>query len=125
MCWAHVEDIALAHIAMMEKGRVGETYIVGGEQSTVINLFRVAKEVSGVRLPPIVPYQLFLILSTLAKPFDRWLPDTFTSEGMISIAGVTYLMDHSKAARELGFNPRPIRVGWAETVRHEMNSLRM
>ena len=125
MCWAHIEDTAQAHIAMMEKGRVGEAYIIGGEQSTVVDLFRVVQEISGVRMPMIVPYQIFVVLAKLAKPFDRWLPDTFTSEGMISIAGITYLMDSSKAQRELGFNPRPIREGWVETIRHEMKLLGM
>jgi nucleoside-diphosphate-sugar epimerase len=32
-------------------------------------------------------------------------------------------MDDAKARRELGFQPRPIREGWAETVRHEMKQL--
>jgi nucleoside-diphosphate-sugar epimerase len=123
MCWAHVEDTAAAHIAMMEKGRLGETYIVGGEQSTVVDLFRVAGEVSGRRLPMVIPFQIFVFFSRLVKPFDRWLPDTFTSEGLVQVSGTTYLMDDAKARRELGFNPRPIREGWAETVRHEMKLL--
>lgn len=125
MCWAHVEDTAQAHIAMMEKGRLGEAYIIGGEQSTVVDMFRVAREVSGARIPMIIPYRVFLAWAVLAKPFDRWLPDTFTSEGMRSVAGVTYLMDSTKAQRELGFNPRPIREGWVETIRHEMKLLGM
>jgi nucleoside-diphosphate-sugar epimerase len=125
MCWAHVEDTAQAHIAMMEKGRPGEAYIIAGEQSTVLDLFRVASEVSGKRMPMVVPHQIFQVFGLLAKPFDRWLPDTFTSEGMKSVSGNTYLMDDGKARRELGFNPRPIREGWAETVRHEMKVLGM
>ena len=76
-------------------------------------------------MPLVVPYQIFLALSTLAKPFDRWLPDTFTSEGLRTISGITYLMDSSKAQRELGFDPRPIREGWVETIRHEMKLLGM
>jgi nucleoside-diphosphate-sugar epimerase len=28
------------------------------------------------------------------------------------IAGVTYLADNSKARRELGYAPRPLRQGW-------------
>jgi nucleoside-diphosphate-sugar epimerase len=83
MCWAHVEDIASAHITMMERGRPGESYIIAGEQSTVVDLFRVAGEVSGRRLPMILPCQFFVAVSKLVKPFDRWLPDTFTSEGLV------------------------------------------
>ena len=125
MCWAHVADTAQAHIAIMERGHLGEAYIIAGEQSTVIDLFRVASEVSGKRMPMVVPHQIFQVFGVLAKPFDRWLPDTFTSEGMKSISGVTYLMDDGKAQRELGFAPRPIREGWVETVRHEMKLLEL
>ena len=73
----------------------------------------------------ILPDELLLFMSKLSRPFDRWLPDTFTSEGLVTIAGLSYLADDSKARREIGFNPRPIRDGWAETVRHEMKLLGM
>ncbi len=30
-CWAHVEDIVQGHILAMEKGKIGESYIIAGE----------------------------------------------------------------------------------------------
>ena len=125
MCWAHVEDTARAHIAMMETGRAGEAYIIAGEKSTTADMFRVAGEVSGVKMPKLIPDGVFRFLAFFARPFDKWLPDTFTSQGMIAISGLSYLADDGKARRELGFNPRPIREGWVETVRHEMKLLGM
>ena len=125
MHWAHVEDIARAHIIMMEKGRVGEAFIISGERSTAADMYRVAVEISGAKMPLILPDELLLFMSIFARPFDRWLPDAFTSEGLISASGLSYLADDSKARRELGFNPRPIREGWTETVRHEMKLLGM
>jgi dihydroflavonol-4-reductase len=59
----------------------------------------------------------------LARPFDMILPPTYTSEGLRIVAGVTYMGDNSKAKRELGYNPRPFREGWEETLRHEMKLL--
>jgi nucleoside-diphosphate-sugar epimerase len=41
------------------------------------------------------------------------------------IAGVTYIGDNSKARSELGYNPRPLREGWKETLEHEMKLLGM
>lgn len=125
MHWAHVEDVAQAHIALMEKGRIGEAFIISGERSTVVEMYQVASEVSGAKMPMILPDEVLLFMSKLSRPFDRWLPDTFTSEGLVTIAGLSYLADDSKARREIGFNPRPIRDGWAETVRHEMKLLGM
>ena len=34
-CWAHVEDVARAHLQAMQFGRNGESYIVSGEPHTV------------------------------------------------------------------------------------------
>ncbi|HNO94848.1 MAG TPA: hypothetical protein PKJ84_11800, partial [Anaerolineales bacterium] len=53
------------------------------------------------------------------KPFDAIMPDSYTSEGLRIISGVTYIGDNSKAKRELGYNPRPVSEGWVETVKYE------
>jgi len=71
----------------------------------------------------VVPAQFIKVLSVLVKPFDRFLPPSYTSEGLRVIAGVTYMGDNSKAKRELGYNPRPFRQGWGETLLHEMKLL--
>jgi nucleoside-diphosphate-sugar epimerase len=124
-CWAHVEDIAQGHILAMEKGIPGETYIIAGEPYRIADVFKLASEITGRRAPMIVPYQIMKVLSVLVKPFDNLLPETYTSEGLRVVAGVTYWGDNSKARRELGYNPRPFREGWEETVRHEMKLLGM
>ena len=120
LCWAHVEDVARGHLLAMEKGKVGETYFLTGEPYGLYDAYRLAQEITGIRAPLPVPPQLSRVLSVLAKPFDRFLPESYTSEGLRIIAGVTYIGDNAKARRELGFDPRPLRVGWAETLKHEM-----
>jgi nucleoside-diphosphate-sugar epimerase len=125
LCWAHVNDIVDGHILAMQKGRVGESYIIAGEPYTVVDAFKLASEITGQRAPGVVPYQVMKILSILVKPFDKLLPETYTSEGLREIAGPTYLGNNSKAKRELGYNPRPFREGWGETLRHEMKLLSM
>lgn len=123
-CWAHVDDIVQGHILGMEKGKVGESYIICGEPYKVADAYQIASQVSGKRAPMTVPYQMMKILSVLVKPFDAILPDSYTSEGLRVVAGVTYWGDNSKAKRELGYTPRPVREGWAETVKHEMGLLK-
>ena len=125
LCWAHVDDIVQGHILAMEKGRIGESYIIAGEPYTVADAFLLASQITGKRAPMVAPYQLIKVMSVLAKPFDNFLPETYTSEGMRIIAGVTYIGDNSKAKREWGYNPRSMREGWEETVRHEKKSLGM
>ena len=122
-CWAHVEDIADGHILAMDKGRVGESYFICGEPYTLYDAYLLASQVSGKKEPMAVSPKLMEVMSVLVKPFDAILPESYTSEGLRITAGVTYLGDNSKAKRELGYDPRPLKDGWAETVRHEMSLL--
>jgi nucleoside-diphosphate-sugar epimerase len=124
-CWAHVDDIVQGHILAMEKGKVGESYIICGEYYETLEAYRLAAKVAGKRPPAAVAPGIMKVMSVLAKPFDAWLPDEYTSEGLRIVAGVTYGGDNSKAKRELGYNPRPVLEGWSETVRHEMKLLGM
>ena len=125
MCWAHVDDTARGHILAMETPALGETYILAGERSSLVNVFELASQITGKRAPMTVPYQVFRLLSVIVKPFDAFLPEAYTSEGLRVVAGVTYTEDNSKARRELGYNARPLRQGLEETLRHEMALLEM
>ena len=122
-CWGHVEDIAQGHILAMEKGQPGEAYIIAGEPYRIADAFKLGSQITGAREPMTVPYQVMKTLSVLVRPFDAILPETYTSEGLRVVAGVTYWGDNSKAKRELGYNPRPLHEGWGETLLHEKKLL--
>lgn len=124
-CPAHVEDIVQGHTLAMEKGVPGETYIIAGQPYRIVDIFKIASEITGRRAPMTIPYQIMKMLSMLVRPFDNFLPETYTSEGLRVVAGVTYWGDNGKARRELGYNPRPLREGWGETLLHEMKLLGM
>jgi dihydroflavonol-4-reductase len=53
------------------------------------------------------------------------LPEDYSAEYLRINAGVTYIGDNGKARRELGYSPRPLEDGLAETLRHEMRLLGM
>lgn len=125
ICWAHVEDVAYAHILAMEKGTPGESYIIAGEACTYLDAFKLASHITGKRTPMAVPYQIMKVMSYLVKPFDRFLPETYTSEGLRILGGVTYWGDNRKARRFLGYSPRPLKEGLESTLRHEMTLLGM
>lgn len=125
LCWGYVDDIVQGHILAMEKGKIGESYIIAGEPYEVVEAFKLASQITGKRAPGVVSYKMMKTLSKLVKPFDSILPETYTSEGLREIAGPTYMGDNSKAKRELGYNPRPFREGWEQTLHHEMKLLGM
>jgi nucleoside-diphosphate-sugar epimerase len=123
--WAHVEDVARGHILAMEKGVPGETYILAGEPGTYQEVFQIASHITGKPAPRFVSHRLFKFLSMLVKPFDSFLPESYTSEGLRIVAGPTYYADNSKAKRFLGYNPRPLSEGLESTIKHEMSLLGM
>lgn len=121
--WAHVDDIAHGHILAMEKGVVGETYIIAGEPCTYRDAFQLASHITGKSAPGTVPYQLLKVMSFLVKPFDSFVPEVYTSEALRVLAGPTYWGDNSKAKRFLGYNPRPLTEGLESTLKHEISLL--
>jgi nucleoside-diphosphate-sugar epimerase len=120
--WGYVDDIAHGHLLAMEKGKLGESYIIAGETHTLAEAFNLAKKVTGIPVPMKLPVSLVKGMSALMSIVDKItpVPETYTAEGLRVIAGVTYTGDNSKARRELGYSPRPFSEGWAETFRHEM-----
>jgi len=123
ICMGHVDDTVQGHILAMEKGRIGETYIIAGDPLQMTDIFKLAAQITGKRAPITFPYQLMKIMATLIAPFDALLPEGSKSENLRVLAGVTYWGDNSKAKRELGFSTRPFREGWEAILRHEMKLL--
>lgn len=125
--WAHVDDIAQAHIAAMAKGAAGQAYIIAGPTHTLVEAMQLAQAITGIPAPRAAPPWLFGALSPLMGIVEKVapVPDSYTAEGLRVIAGVTYIGDASKAKRALGFNPRSLKEGLTETLAHEMHLLDM
>lgn len=117
-CWAHVEDVARAHLQAMQFGRAGESYIVGGEPSTVREVLTRAGRLVGRRLPPIpVPPWMVWPAAAVTRAVGVVVPRLRpTADRLRVAAGVTYLGSDAKARAELGFTPRPLDEGLPGTV---------
>jgi nucleoside-diphosphate-sugar epimerase len=127
-CWAHVADIAAGHLLAMEHGRAGENYFLAGPPHTIREALQIAEQISGIPAPRLsAPAVLLRGMSSLMSGVERVLPvpDMFRSEYLRTTAGATYLGDNAKARRELGWSPRPLAEGLAETLAYEMRQLGM
>ncbi len=103
----HVDDVADGIVRAMEKGRVGERYILGGENLSVEQIVRMTLEVAGVKKPVLkLPNALLKgVIGTLVKV---GLPSPVIPE-ILDYATLYWFMDSSKAKSELGYSPRPAR----------------
>src|ERR1700689_2097752 len=52
---AHVEDVAEGHLLALEKGRIGESYILGGQNVSLKEMLAIIAELSGRKPPRICP----------------------------------------------------------------------
>jgi nucleoside-diphosphate-sugar epimerase len=125
-CWGHVDDTAHAHIEAMERGRVGESYIIAGPAHSLREAVGVAARASGRpaplgALPPALLRGLARVMD--AVPAIVPLPESLSGETLRVVAGVTYLGSSAKAARVLGFAPRPLDEGMRHLMEHEMRVL--
>ena len=126
--WAHVDDIARGHVLAMERGRPGESYIIAGPTSTFEDALALAEQITGVPAPRLrVGPGLLKVAAAVMNVIEKVVPvpENYSAEYLRINAGVTYIGDNRKARRELGYNPRPLKEGLAETLRHEMRLLGM
>lgn len=113
-----VRDLAKAQIAASHKGRCGEVYILSGENMDQMGQIRVLQEAAGVvgRCYGIRPWQL-LMMAWIAYVY-HWLRDTTPGvtldEARIVVSNS--VISHEKAARELEFEPRPMRDTIVDTI---------
>ena len=115
-----VEDVALGHWLAAERGRVGERYILGGDNVTMKQLLDLLSEITGLPSPNVrVPYRPILALSYVNVAFCRVFPritPRMTPE-TIRMSSHRMYFDPSKAIRELGFPQTSAHDALAKAVR--------
>ena len=114
-----VDDVATGHLLAMEKGRIGERYILGSANLMLREVLEILSCLTGVKAPTIkLPRVAILPLAYL----NQWLANFTGHPPRIPLEGVKmakYKMhyDCSKAIRELGFPQTPPEVALEKAVR--------
>lgn len=115
----HVDDVCKALLAAPEKGRVGERYILSGENITIGKLFETIAECAGTKAPRgQIPTWLLLSLGRTAeivKFIFRYKKFPINYENL-RVATLFHWFKHDKASQELGFHPRPAKEAINESV---------
>ena len=114
-----VEDVALGHWLAAEAGRIGERYILGGENVSMKGMLDLLSDITGLPSPRVrVPYRPILALSYLNAAFCRVFPRVTPRMTPETIRMSSHLMyfDPGKAVRELGFPQTPARDALAKAV---------
>src|SRR5579872_7472152 len=114
-----VEDAAAGHLLAAERGRLGERYILGGENLTLKQALEILSRVSGRPAPRVrVPH----VLAMAAGYGDAALSLLLRREPRIPLEGVrmarhSMFVNSEKARAELGFSPGPVAAALERAVR--------
>lgn len=114
----HVDDVAAGHLRAFERGRIGERYILGGENMTLREILAHISRMAGRNPPRIrLPHAAVLPLAYASEALAR-----ATGRGpRVSVESVRMARKHmyfssEKAVRELGYSWRPPTAAFEEAI---------
>jgi dihydroflavonol-4-reductase len=114
----HVDDVAQGILLAHEKGQVGESYVLGGEISTMGDLIRKVSTLSGRKAPtrelPASLMKMAIPIGPIVGKMMGFPPNL--GELIRSSDGVTYWASDEKARTNLGYAPRDADTGLRETL---------
>jgi nucleoside-diphosphate-sugar epimerase len=117
----HVDDVADGVLLALEKGKVGESYVLGGQITTMRDLMDTVARVAD-RKPPrgTMPTGLLKAMTPIGPVVGKLMGQPPNLRELISTAdNVTYWAKHDKAMAELGYSPRGLEEGIRDTLRAE------
>ena len=114
----HVDDVAAGHLAAAEKGRIGERYILGGENLSLAEILAEVSQVVGRRAPRFrIPHSVLLPIAFGAECTARITGRApFVTLDGVRMSRKKMYFTSDKASRELGYAPRPARQAISDAV---------
>jgi dihydroflavonol-4-reductase len=114
----HVEDVALGHFLALDKGRVGESYVLGGSDVSLKEMLAAIAKLTGrhaprVRLPRLPLFPLAYGAEAVARLTGR---EPFITADALRMAKYRMFFSSAKAVSELGYHARPYREGLADAL---------
>lgn len=111
-------DVAMGHLLAAQKGRIGERYILGGENLALGHMLDMLRDMTGLPIARFrVPYTLAFLVSAVSEGIARLTkrPPVAPLTGVV-LARSSMAFDCRKARRELGWGCRPLRQSLMDTV---------
>lgn len=114
----HVADVARGHLLAARLGRPGEKYILGGENRSLTEIFRMLERITGIRAPRLRAPHALLYLVALA---NEGVARATGRPPRVPLAGVCMARKHmyfraDKAVRELGLFQTPVEHALRDAV---------
>ncbi|MBI1776121.1 MAG: NAD-dependent epimerase/dehydratase family protein [Proteobacteria bacterium] len=114
----HVDDVAQGHLLAFARGRVGERYVLGGDNLTLAEMLGEIARLTGgrppfLRLPRPTLFPIAVVAEAWARISGR---EPFVTLDGLRMAKKRMFFSSAKAVDELGYAPRPARQGLADAI---------
>jgi len=115
----HVDDVAIGHLLALERGKVGDRYILGACNLTLKEIFCAVGRLTGQNLPKIcLPHSLVFPIACVS---EAWARLASRREPRVPLTGVRLARKRmffsiEKAKHYLGFNPRPVEEALRDAI---------
>jgi dihydroflavonol-4-reductase len=114
----HVDDVAEGHLLALTKGRIGQTYVLGGHDvmlkemlAEIARLMR--RKPPGISLPRAPLYPLASVSEALARITGK---EPMLTRDALKMSRHKMFFSSARAKRELGYGTRPWRLAVADAV---------
>jgi len=114
----HVDDVAAGHLAALQSGRIGERYILGGQDVLLGDMLREIARQAG-RAPPRLrlPRRLIFPIAYGAEAVAHFTGrEPFVTTTGLRLAKDRMFFTSAKAERELGYRARPYSEAVADAI---------
>jgi len=114
----HVDDVAEGHVAALERGRIGERYILGGQDETLAGMLRAIAGLVGRKPPTIrIPRAPLFPMAWANEQIARLTgKDPFLTLDSLRMAKHHMFFSSAKAERELGYRARPYQAALSDAI---------
>ncbi|MES2473333.1 MAG: hopanoid-associated sugar epimerase [Pseudomonadota bacterium] len=114
----HVDDVAQGHLLALEKGKIGENYILGGEDVSLEVMLADIAAMAGRKAPTIkLPRAPLFPLAWGAEFIARLTgKEPFLTADALRMSRYRMFFSSEKARRELGYTARPYREGLSDAL---------
>ena len=114
----HVDDVAQGHLAALDRGKIGENYILGGEDVALETMLGDIAFLSGRRAPTVkIPRAPLFPLAWAAEAVARVTgKEPFLTADALRMSRYRMFFSSEKAKRELGYTARPYKEGLKDSL---------
>lgn len=116
--YVFVDDVVVGIVATLERAASGSRYVLGGENVTQGEFYRLVGELGGIRVPTRrMPDGVAKLAGSAMKAWARLAGGTpRLTPDLVEIYRHDWAYDSSRAAAEIGYRPRPLAQGLGEAI---------